>query len=169
VSRPVQQLEEPLVVRPSGFFLVSAFFSPALLVTLGLWGWWRVGELRTTSGVLLVVGLFLTVTVLADLPYRVVFGPEGVSRVCPLRRQRLAWDDVTALSRTRVDRGASRLFGRAVSGLRSQKVGGLVVLVGPKRRRYLLTDRQERPDEYHELKRRIGVWAPGVPVPAGPR
>jgi hypothetical protein len=159
---------ERLELRLSETFLAASAFSPVALLGLGLWGLLRAGEVRVVPLVLLVVGGVLAVAVASDLPHRVELTAEGITRRCPLRRQFLAWDEVVSLSRTRIDRSGQRLFGRAVGGLRSSKVGGLVAVVGPKRRRYLLTDRQERPDQWHELQRLVGRWAPGVALPSGP-
>lgn len=159
---------EVIELRVSPWFLVSAIFTPAVLVLLGSWGLWRAAELRVFPALLLGAGLVLLLVIAVDLPYRVEVNPDGVDRICPLRRQRVAWDDVIAITRTRVDRGAQRLLGRAVARGPS-KVGGLVLLVGAKRRRYLLTDRQERPDQFDRLQRSVRIWAPGVPLPAAPR
>lgn len=167
-SAPSARSEESVELRLSAWFLVSAVFTPAVLILLGGWGLWRTGEVRVFPSLLLAMGAVLLIVVAADLPYRVELHEEGVDRICPLRRQHVSWDDVTALTRTRVERGGQALFGRAV-GARSSKVGGLVLLVGPKRRRYLLTDRQERPDQFHELEQKIRRWAPGVALPGSPR
>lgn len=160
--------DQRLELRPSAPFLAASALSPVALLALGIWGSLRAGELRAVPAVLLAMGVVLAVAALWDLPLRVQLTGQGVTRVCLLRRQHLGWDDVVALGRTRVDRGGERLVGRAVSGLRSSKVGGLVLLVGPKRRRYLLTDRQERPDQWHELERLVPRWAPGVALPPPP-
>lgn len=160
--------EQQLELRPSALFLAASAVSPASLLILGTWGSLRAGELRAIPGVLLALGAVLAVAALWDLPVRVQLSGQGVTRVCLLRRQHVSWDEVMALGRTRIDRGGERLVGRAVSGLRSSKVGGLVLLVGPKRRRYLLTDRQERPDQWHELERLVPRWAPGVALPPPP-
>jgi hypothetical protein len=161
--------EAPIVIRPSGWFVASSVLSPLVLLALGGWGLLATEGLAWLPTGLFVVGAVLAVIVAADLPVRSELGPDGVERVCPLRRQRVPWDDVVAVGRTRVDRGPQRLLGRAVTGGGSRKRGGLVLEVGPKRRRYLLTDRQERLDQHHELRRLVPRWAPGVPLPAEPR
>ena len=159
----------PLVLRPSAWFLVSSLLSPGLLVGLGAWGLVAAGRLAVLPAGLLVLGVVLWAIVLADLPLRSELGSEGVERICVLRRHRVSWDDVMALGRTRVDRGPQRLIGQAVTGSGPRRRGGLVLEVGPKRRRYFLTDRQERPDQHHELRRLVPDWAPGVTLPAEPR
>lgn len=167
-SAPSSREGEVVELRVSSWFLVSAIFTPAVLVVLGSWGLLRAGELRVFPALLLGLGLVLLLIIAVDLPYRAEVNRDGVDRICPLRRQRVPWDDVIAISRTRVDRGGQRLLGRAVARGPS-KVGGLVLLVGPKRRRYLLTDRQERPDQFDRLQQAVRLWAPGVPLPAAPR
>jgi hypothetical protein len=62
-----------------------------------------------------------------------------------LRRQRLSWDRIEKLSRTRPG---------LVSGFRKLAYGGLVAVIG--RRRYLLTDRCESLEEFESVQRALG-------------
>jgi len=92
------------------------------------------------SFVLLAVGAVILLVVLLDFPISSSFDSDGVTRRPLLRRQRLSWDRVDQLTRTRPGIAA-----RA----RSLAPGGLVAKVG--RRRYLLVDQCESIDEFSAL------------------
>ena len=97
---------------------------------------------------LLVVGAVLVVGVLADYPVATTFTPDGFRRRMVLRHQTVAWHRVSQL--TRVRPGVTR-------NLRGLSHGGLAAAVG--RRRYLLVDQPESPDEFDALYELVGERA----------
>lgn len=74
-----------------------------------------------------------------DMPISTSFDREGIERRCPLRRQRIAWDHIDRIGRTRP------LFAL----WRRRAKGGLVAVRG--QRQYLLADRRERDGELDRL------------------
>ena len=107
---------------------------------------WRVIPTAT-----LVFGVALVAIVLFDYPVASTFDEDGVTRRMVLRRQRLRWDRIDSLSRTRP---------ALVSGFRKLAQGGLVAVAG--RRRYLLVDRCESLEEYEAVQRAMGERAMGL-------
>lgn len=101
---------------------------------------WRVIPTGT-----LLLGVFLFAIVVFDYPVASSFDAKGVTRRMALRRQRLDWDRVDLLSRSRPG---------MVSGFRKLAHGGLVAVIG--RRRYLLTDRCESLEEYEAVQQVLG-------------
>ena len=102
-------------------------------------GW---GVLPTAT---FVFGVVLVGIVLFDYPVASTFDADAVTRHMVLRRQRLSWNRIEKLSRTRPG---------LVSGFRKLAYGGLVAVIG--RRRYLLTDRCESLEEFESVQRALG-------------
>ena len=152
---------DPLVLHSSRLRLALSWSTPVALTALGVYGLTeRVWAL--TIGVT-AVGLLTAVVVLLDLPLRAEFDAEGVTRVCPLRRERLPWTGIVAIERVHVRRrsfgGGSGMMG-ALTGAgveeddgppRARPSQGLVARTGP-RRVSLLTDRRESFAEFDELR-----------------
>lgn len=158
-----------VTVHSSWRGLVAAGASPALLVGLGSLVL-AAGGLNPVGIGLVGVGVVLGAVSLLDFPRRSVFTRAGIDRVCLLRTQHLAWDDVVAIERTPPSarqRYQPRLFGERDQP--RQATGGLVAR-GAGRRRYLLTDRIESRREYEDIVRLVAdVEAPAVvraPTPA---
>lgn len=134
--------------------------SGALLVlTAGIWSV-SSGGVNVISVAILLMGLSLVAVVLFDYPIASTFSADGVVRRMMLRHQRMSWDRIEQLSRTRP---------KLLSNFRKLAPGGLVAVIG--KRRYLLVDHCESRDEYKELERlvderadEIGLWE--VPRPA---
>jgi hypothetical protein len=145
--RPVPRPEtpvEPVVVHSSIRGLIAAVVSPAVLIALG--GAASSGGLRVLPVATLTLGVVLAVGVAVDFPRRTHFDAAGMTRVCALRRQRLAWEDTVAIERappTSIDR-VRNLTDRRDDPMIS---GGLVAR-GPGRKRWLLTDRVESQAEF---------------------
>jgi hypothetical protein len=97
---------------------------------------------RVLPTLVLIAGVAATLIVLFDSPIAVTFDADGLTRRMPLRRQRMQWSAIDQLSRSRPG---------IVVGVRKLAHGGLVAVVG--RRRYLLVDRCESPDEFAQLER----------------
>jgi hypothetical protein len=97
---------------------------------------------RVLPTLVLVAGVAATLIVLFDYPIAVTFDADGLTRRTLLRRQRIRWSAIDQLSRSRPS---------FVAGIRNLAHGGLVAVVG--RRRYMLVDRCESPDEFAELER----------------
>ena len=96
---------------------------------------------RVLPSLVLVAGAAFTLIVLFDYPIAATFDADGVTRRMLLRRHRMPWSRVDQLSRSRPGFVGSRKLSHA----------GLVAVVG--RRRYMLVDRCESPDEFAELER----------------
>lgn len=94
----------------------------------------------------MLAGVVAALVVAVDQPLRCEFDRAGIVRVCPLRRQRLDWDDIVALERLR--RG-----------------GGLVARLGSGRR-IVLVDRREGHAEHRRLRDLVEEVAPGLAVSA---
>lgn len=106
---------------------------------------------RVLPTLVLVAGLIATLIVLFDYPIAVTFDADGLTRRTPLRRQRMQWSAIDQLSRSRPG---------IVAGVRKLAHGGLVAVVG--RRRYMLVDRCESPDEFAELERLLDPIDEGI-------
>jgi hypothetical protein len=123
---------------------VLLFGSPGLLVLLGALGLgaggsWVPGAFATGGVVLLVIAGW-------SVPWFSDVDAEGVRFRAPLRDLRIGWDDVVAFERHR-GRGSGALIVRTVG-----------------RRRFALTTKVERPDEWDALNELARRHAPGVAV-----
>lgn len=138
-----------VVVHTSWRGLLTAVSAPLILLVLGGLG------LQAGPGPVALVltgsGLLLGLVVALDYPRRAVFDRDGVERVCFLRRQRLPWDRLVAIERTRPTTVAQARNLRAAEARESRVVSGGLVARGPRRRRWLLTDRIESRGEYDRL------------------
>lgn len=140
-----------VVVHTSVRGLLAAAITPVALTALG-------GAAILDGGphpvpvLLLLGGLGLAAVVLGDMPRRVEFDLEGLTRVCVLRRHRLEWDRVVAIERSRPSTVtvARNTMDRRSSRGESTVSGGLLAR-GSGRRRWLLTDRVESRDEHSRL------------------
>jgi hypothetical protein len=154
-----------VVVHTSVRGLLAGAISPAALLLLGGVATLDGGP-RPLPLLFLVGGLALGVVVAFDLPTRVEFDREGLTRVCPLRRQRVPWSRVVAIERTRP---GSATVARNLVDRRSARAGptvsGGLVARGSGRRRWLLTDRVESRDEHATL----GALLERVPEPVALR
>jgi hypothetical protein len=139
-----------VVVHSSLRGLLAAAVTPIVLIALGAAAL-AAGGYRTVPILLLAGGLVLAAIVLVDFPRRVEFDLDGLTRVCWLRRQRLPWQRVVALERSRPS-GSSHARNAVDRRASSERVvsGGLVAR-GAKRRRWLLTDRVESREEHRLL------------------
>ncbi len=138
-----------LVVHTSLRGLAAALFTPAVLMAVGVGSAVVVG-VAPAPIVLIGLGAGLGTISLLDYPRHVEFDRDGVTRVCVLRRHHLPWSRLVAIERTRPTTAASvrNLVDRDAQ---AQVSGGLVAR-GPKRRRWLLTDRIESNLEYDRLE-----------------
>ena len=143
---------DPVVVQGSLRPFLAAGATTAGLGPLGAVAW-RAGG--AAPGTLAVLGLaaVAAAVLLLDLPRRTELGPEGVVRVCLLRRERIAWGRVVAVERQR-----RRLTGSGTGGL---------VLRG-RRGRWLLSTSAEPPAVHAALVRLLATHAPGVRMQAEP-
>lgn len=150
--------------------IAAAFSTPVLLGGLGGWVLATRGLHPVPLG-LVVLATVLAAVVLADYPLSSRFAADGIERRCPLRRHHLAWDGIDALQRAAGSRLRRRLVPVAGedegAGPRRRLVaspGGLVAVRG--RRRYLLVDQPESPEEHDVLLALVAAAAPGVAVVA---
>jgi hypothetical protein len=164
VPRPQPPLD-PVSVHSSLRGLATAIITPAVLTVFGAAA--LQGGVRLLPTAVFALGVVLAVGVALDYPRRTHFDLEGMTRVCALRRQRLAWSDTVAIERappTTVDRV------RDLTDRREERVvsGGLVAR-GSGRKRWLLTDRVESQLEYDAvaalLKARGGATVLRAPRP----
>jgi hypothetical protein len=92
-----------------------------------------------------IIGVIAVGVVLFDMPISSSFDDDGVTRRAVLRHQRLAWDDVDRLSRSR--KGMFRSSKMAPTG-------GLIA--SRSRRNYTLVDRMEGHAEFVQLRTSLG-------------
>lgn len=120
--------------------LLSSLIGAGLLFAGGLYGTIASGG-HWFPIVLLALGAIFLLIVLVDFPLASRFSVDGVERRMVLRRHFIPWSRVRQLTRTRP--GVSMAERRL-------NPGGLSVLIG--KRRYLLADRSESPDEFDALE-----------------
>jgi hypothetical protein len=145
---------EPVRIYSSMRGLLAAGIAPGLLVALVIVGLNAQPRFSPIMIVISILALVLGGAALLDLPRHTVFGPDGVTRVCALRRHTLRWDDIVVLRRAR---------GSLIANLRSRDpehtgVGPLIAKVG--RRNYLLCNQSESRPEYDRIVAGMAVWAP---------
>lgn len=144
---------ERITIHSTWRHLVASSLGAVLVAAGGVYGV-AVSGFGLLATALLVVGGGLLVVVLWDVPVASTFDAEGVRRHMLLRRQLLRWEpgDVLTRSRPSLVRGEERL-----------RQGGLVLRRG--RRRYLLVDKSESPDEFERLLRAVDVEGmPGAEI-----
>ena len=123
--------------------IIVSFSGAALMILFGFGMVFVDGASWFTIG-LVVAGVVLVAVVLFDQPIASEFTKHGVTRRAVFRHHRLAWEDITRLSRLRV----------GVLRTRRDNRGGLIAEVG--RRNYPLVDRMESAIEYDDLRRLLG-------------
>lgn len=142
--------DEHLVIHGSLRGWLAAIVSPTVLLLLGGAGVQGIG-FRPLPTVLLLLGAGLALVVLLDLPRYSVFGHGGITRVCPLRRHHLAWDQVVAIERSRPHTGTI-LRNLADRRLGEAQVSGGLTARGRGRRKWLLADNLESREEHRSLR-----------------
>jgi hypothetical protein len=143
---------ERVVIHASLRGLLTAATTPIALIALG-GAAVAAGGFRLLPAALLVGGIGLALVVLFDLPRRTVFDRGGLTRVCWLRRQRLPWDRIVALERTRPSSvSVARNAMQREDGPRDPRVSGGLVARGSGRRRWLLSDQVEARSEHDRLR-----------------
>ncbi|HEX2028792.1 MAG TPA: hypothetical protein VHF25_12430 [Nitriliruptorales bacterium] len=156
---PVPRAAAGLTVYSSLRGLAASVVSPAVLLVLGGYGLAE-GGLRPVPAVVFASGLVLAGVALLDYPRHARFLPEGVERVCLMRRQLLPWTRIDALERASRSRIGSRRrdsHGADHAPVRARS-GGLVARCGA--RRYLLVDQRESRAEFQRLRALLAAWAP---------
>ena len=121
-----------------------SFLGVVILVLLAAFSALTGGSGAVTVSLSVVAALGAGV-VLFDMPISSSFDADGVTRRALLRRQRLAWDDVDRLSRSR--KGMFRSSKMAPTG-------GLIAV--RERRNYTLVDRMEGHAEFVQLRASVG-------------
>ena len=119
-------------------------FGVAILVALAAFSALTGGSGIVTVSLAVVAALSVGV-VLLDMPISSSFDADGVTRRALLRHQRLAWDNVDRLSRSR--KGMFRSSKMAPTG-------GLIAV--RQRRNYTLVDRMEGHAEFVQLRASVG-------------
>ncbi|MDY7100374.1 MAG: hypothetical protein S0880_04230 [Actinomycetota bacterium] len=157
---------EPIDLYTSWRGILASTLTPVILVVLPLWAMVS-RRVHPIALVVLTVGVLLGLVALLDYPWRTRFDVSGVARHSVLRTQRLTWDDIDGLARSREPRRLGRST-EDTDPATSGRIGGIVVVRG--RRSYLCTDRPESRDEHGALVAALAVWAPTVPqrLPAPP-
>ena len=121
-----------------------SLFGVAILVALAAFSALTGGSAIVTVSLAVVAALGVGV-VLFDMPISASFDADGVTRRALLRHQRLAWDDIDRLTRSR--KGMFRSSKMAPTG-------GLVAMRN--RRNYTLVDRMEGHAEFVQLRTSVG-------------
>lgn len=124
--------------------LVASSIGAGVILLAGVAGV-LLGGWRFFPTLVLALGLFLSAVVLFDYPVATRFTAEGFERRMPLRHQRFGWDRVRQLTRARPG---------VTANLRGLEHGGLAAAVG--RRRYLLVDQPESPEEFDVVYALVG-------------
>lgn len=141
--------DDVLIIHSSLRGWVAAGSSPVLVLALG-------GAATATAGrgpvptALLLLGVVLSGVVVFDLPRHTRFTPDGVTRVCLLRRHELPWSRLVAIDRTRPNTltSARNLTERDHT---ARQVSGGLIARSAGRRRWLLTDNLESRAEHDAL------------------
>ncbi|MGA1034316.1 MAG: hypothetical protein ACO3VI_03290 [Ilumatobacteraceae bacterium] len=128
-----------ITLHSSWWGIVSGVISSSVLCALGAWAVASVG-FKAVPTVILILGVALAVVVFFDLPLASRIDEIGVERRALLRRHRLGWERVRAVSR-----------GRPAVSIRKRSLdpGPLVAVVG--RRRYMVIDQTESLEEYQRI------------------
>jgi hypothetical protein len=155
-----------VVIHASLRGLTTAAFTPVALTALG-GAAVASGGGRAVPVVVLLVGLGLGVLVLLDLPRRAIFDRDGITRVCWLRRQRVPWDRIVAIERTRPSTvSVARNAMRREDATEELRISGGLVARGRGKRRWLLTDQVESRDEHDRLRALLDALARPVALRA---
>lgn len=134
--------------------LLAAAVTPLVLVALGAAALLDGRGPAIVPLVLVLVGLAAGLVAVGDMPRRVEFDRTGLTRVCLLRRQRVPWERIVAIERSRP---SSTTVARNLAERRGSRgdprVSGGLIARGRPRGRWLLTDRVESREEHEELRR----------------
>lgn len=141
--------------------IVGASFGAAVVALGGTYGVWQAG-FRPVPGALFVLGWLFVLGVALDYPIAARFTPSGVERRMLLRRQMMAWDASSQLTRTRPSLTSLLRVDREL-----RHGGSLALKRG--RRRYLLVDQVENGGEYDRLVKLLGPVAEEVGLTELPR
>lgn len=163
MADPLPEALRPFTLYSSLRGLASAVIAPTALIALG--GAASRNGFRWLPALLLGLGIVLALGVLLDFPRHTRFDTTGMTRVCPLRRQHLSWDDTVAIER------APASTADRIRALREREPvplpsGGLVAR-GTGRRRWLLTDRSESPLEFAAVEAMLRARAGATVLRAG--
>lgn len=137
--------------------VIGGHAGPIVLLLLAIVAWTRDGS-NVVPLAIGGIGAVLLAVLLFDVPVASRFDAAGIERRAPLRRHRIAWDDVRQLTRARGKLLSVNRF-TGDEELRANR-GGLVAAVG--RRRYLLVDTAESRDEFERLMGLLEEAAPGL-------
>ena len=127
--------------------VVFAFLTPALLLGVAALAVLADG-FSPVADVIIVLGVGMLAIGLLDFPLYTTLAPSGITRRTLLRAHSIPWTSIAALNRAR-------------GGRRKRRAGPLVAAIG--RRRYLLVDQVESPDEYEAIRKLCDSDA--IPVP----
>ncbi len=162
--------ESPVEIAESGLAYGTRALAPVALGLVAASGFWLGGDRIVVPSFFLVMAVVAAAVVLFDAPRKVVMSRAGVYRHCLLRTHFFDWEVVSALERAPTPpRKAGGWMERRVlrHEPRPRAPEGLVLRVG-KKRRYLLLNRPERPDQWDALSSRVAIWAPHVSIPRRP-
>jgi hypothetical protein len=154
----------PVLIHSSWRGIIAAYLSMLVLVIAAVVAVSGAG-LNVATGILVLIALVVCAIVVFDYPIATSFGPDGVERRCLLRRERLSWDRIEALTRTSDSTGLAP--GEGSRWKVSRRPGGLVAVIG--RRRYLLVNQCESQDECRTLRDGLyewtddPIWVAGLP------
>ncbi len=143
-SAGVSDVEAPTVLHSSLTGIALSVGGVAVLVTLTVFSAASAGS-GAVTWLLAIVSVLGASVVLLDMPISSSFDCDGVTRRALLRNQRLCWDDVDRLSRSR--RGMFR-------SSKMSPTGGLIAV--RERRNYTLVDRMEGHSEFGQLRASLG-------------
>lgn len=146
-----------LTLHSSWRMVAGGYAGPAVLLLLAALAWTRDGS-NVVPLAIAGIGAVLLAVLLFDVPVATRFDQAGVERRSPLRRHRIAWDDVRQLTRARGKLLSVNRF-TGDEELRANR-GGLVAVVG--RRRYLLVDTAESQEEFEGLMALLDEMAPAL-------
>lgn len=160
--------DAPVVLAPGLAGRVLGFVSPAILFGIVGLSWSSSGRLSWLAWLLLLLGVVMLASALFDQPRRIELSPDGIHRVCWLRRSLYPWSDVSALTRLPRKRRPTDAVTRVLAGSEHEDdIGkGLMARVGTKR--VMLSDRTERLDQWEIMALRVRRWSPGCGLPPKP-
>lgn len=137
-----------LTLHSSWHGIVGGYLGGGALLALGALAASRAGW-TVLPTIIFIGGLVLLAIAVFDYPIATTFDELGFVRHALARRHRVAYEEVSQLTRTRP---------RMIGG--GNRLGGLVAAVG--RRRYLLVDQPESRDEFDALSHLLARAAPGL-------
>lgn len=141
-----------LVLYPTWVGLLATTLVPAGLLLLG-WAALAAGGSSVLGWSLIGVAVGTGVWAGRDFPRHVIVGPDGILRRCLLRTHRLGYVEVAAIQRAPASRIATARALRSHDPQQRRRARSGLVAAGPGRRRWMLTDQPESPEEYDRLAR----------------